>query len=195
MKTLSEENITRDLELLQSHLSRIERLQKTLSTCQADMAEMQARIQKLGKPSYKNDAAVDELARTKQRLELCASEAAETEQELTQKRAELQSVLSPVCTRAVQLLNPILERRIKTITAAMMPFCDSERSAMNAAQWTDAYRSAQQAIARIAQARGGVRHARRLIRIFEEALKKDGDLLQFLAPIVEAKETVEATAP
>lgn len=186
MKTDTKDTNIADLEFLQSQLRKIERQQKKLNTCQVDMAEMQGRILQIGKPSYKNDKAVEELARLKQRLELCSNEATELENEAPALLHELYDGISPVSDRAAMLLRPLVERRISTITAAMMPFCSTQTSALNAAQSTDAYREANRAVSRVAQTPPVgpelVRHARVLVSIFEEAAKKDGDLLQFLAP-------------
>lgn len=181
--------ISSDLETLQSRLRKIEKQEKNLTTYRADAAEMQAQIAKIGKPSYKNSTALDELVRVKQRLELCVEETAEIEESIQGLRQELADSLSPISSRAARLLAPLVEQRFRTIARVIQPLCSTDHEAANVARSTGACRSAYQTMQDINRpqrydAAQLIPHVRRIVSIFEEALKKDGDLLQFLAPPV-----------
>jgi hypothetical protein len=195
MKTETINGISEELEKVQRLIRAIERDRKTLAGCNEDAAEMEAQINKLGKLSYKNEQALRERQFLKEKLELCQAEAAELEQSVPIALNTLCSTLTPSAMFALRLLQPIYDQRVKTIAAVLRQFSQTEESARELAKKTDSCMSAGRALMAYSQVPSqgpwAFDYAKKLARLFTEAVKKDANLLPFIVPKDQPTEAAE----
>jgi chromosome segregation ATPase len=187
MNAQTKATITRDLDTLKSHLTRIEKIEADIDKCHADATEFDQRRLKLEGASYRNASASVELAGVLRQIEGCKEHLEKQEARLVEAKRELAVNLEQLCKPAKSLLKEILERRLETISKIVRPFCSSDDRATQIAQQTCAYQDGSRFLMILTTSlqNNPVPKARRLAAVYTEALKDNGDLMKFLSPAVD----------
>ncbi len=193
MNNTTQTDIKNDLEKIRACLRSIEQAEADLAQCNTDLGDLDRKIEKLSKPRYSDLKAIRELSVLKESRTLCLSTIDTIREAIARGYTELDLAIRDCGLDAAKLvLRPVVENCLATITAAVRPFCDTEKRADELAKQTDAYRFANDVMTTVANPPIAtlpdyqVIAAKRIITIFEEALKSGGDILQFLTPAKKA---------
>lgn len=201
--------IKESAEEVQKFLRKVSRVATQLSEMANDAREIEAEIEKIGSPSYKDEAAITRVTGLKLKLQLCQSE--------TESFAEKEGDLYEGCREALytpsvmagEILNEIVQRRAETIACSLQPFCRTKERAVDLATKTDAYQSGGRIVQHytglttwLTMMRGGggtavhlQKAASEILAVLEEALRPVPDLMKFLPfqPDAAAQESVSVS--
>ena len=181
------------LKELQSSQRALAKALKEFNKAETDLAAFTAEIEKIGEPRYTDDEAVNRLATLRVKCELC-TKAIESLGEKTDKlTGDLHELLGPAGMLAANLVGPILDRRLETITAVFKPFFyhNPDGAASDCAAKTDCYQQGHRALQHYAmlQTRTSnynqtpervLKAAKEVEAVLTEGLKDVPDLVQFL---------------
>jgi ElaB/YqjD/DUF883 family membrane-anchored ribosome-binding protein len=204
MKSNSE--IAPILEKIQKLIRRSSKTAKDLAESQNHLAQFQKIVDGSEEIDYRNDAAVALLGASRIKFELCESAIARGQEALDEIVQEGGDLLTQGGYLAQKVLNPLLERRLKTLTATMRTVCDSNEMAQKLAIQSDSYVTAYGAISgfsgRASQARSQGPEAIfaglvQVEAVLQEAARGDGaDMMSFLSgPPAAPTAAPEAEAP
>lgn len=186
---------------IQSYLERLRKLSKTVTKLAKEKAEAEedstrfaAEIEELGEPHYKDQAKITRIATLTRQLELCNREMEVIEEKYAAavQTETLQELIYKGGQLVIGELRVIQQRRLETVAATLAPFSSSKRSALAAAEATDACRSAASAIANYGQLGSSLIYAAgrtpsqvlaalgKIEAVLTEALKDAPDYMKFL---------------
>ena len=202
MKTkLANDQLSRDLEFLQGHLSAIDRINKRLNAlegCVEQAARKLSSSDTVDPLSPRSDPAILEALVLERKANLANAEIALRTDELSKLKMDLYRDIDPVRARVAALLSPILERQLESVSASLRPFFPTDDAALKAAKETEACRESQAAFLLFNRMDGDWDRsdalARRLAKVIQEASTPDGDLLQFLGIPGTVRDTGKAAA-
>jgi hypothetical protein len=174
-------------------------LQKSLDACtkaESDLQSFQEELETLQRVRYDDDAKIRRRAELQYKLPLCQAECETLDQAAIRRGSELVVGMREGRDLAANILKDIMGTRLKTVSAAIRPFCTSASSAERVAASTDACAAGMHVLRQLYLPSPAnlnpalhLNKARKVLKILDEALKPVPDMMQFLSPRAAAAPT------
>ncbi len=183
------------MESLQKFARNLSKIAADLSAAERDAGRLDAVVSsdESDEADYRDEAKMAELATARVKLEFCRKSADRLTEKAEEYLAQWDGIAYSAGQVAAQVLSELAERRLETITCALLPFSADRSNAQQLALQTDAYQRAAGSVAQYSAMSHAIRRgngpkaivqaANQISAVLAEALKDAPDLMKFFPPV------------